>query len=820
MMSEPKEESVEECLAAAKAVFLAAGDTAKDAKRKADRIAKLDPYDDKRMTVTMARWLADCLVTDPAEHSGDIVRYKELRKDVKSLRVKVGTRQHSDWKSLCGFDPRGKTPQELGDWIRLAIELTSDGDDGDGLVIATHQDGGDVFHLARMDHGEQRHIAPFNRLSYCVANSFFGQYGGAPYFFIFKQKDGRGPLQQYAAILPRFASGASQALRNSDNSGRLGKQSQQRILPLISIAFENARVKPKVNNVRRFDPSINDPIERLLAGAQTPADEAWFRENAGLIDIHDLADIVGYGPTWARDAALASIDTAYEALEVALHIQSRVPEIEPLILSDRIASKRYMNRLGPADGMVKAWPEEYVAWAMSRVEKRLPRRLEARAGKVPFQSLLRYVKRWPDATPFVIDERNASWVAGFVERDPTHPSVKRIAAHLERLDLEAKPGKRPRTLRSFRNIMERTKNGGSQYNVFYSEDEVRVILQNLRAFLAVANSNALPFVLSSRLVADVDREQLDLLLQAFLSFGTDTLYTSVFENVAKASIRLGHRGWADAIDKNVNSKRDIRKMNSSDMPNTYAIVSEGTRQRFFFNLEHGGTEWLTHAFLHGQSSDIEAAVSAMSARPDGRERMLAAYKAFIDNSFTPRTREVVQSMIASGIDAMAILDTATVKEEVEGISLVSPDGLHVIRTLFAATGQTPPIAYSERKAHMGLENTAVAMIGLVSGRDAEAVADIIMRMPREDWFRRHRDFLAVTRPEKVMPILKSTLLARLTEDPLDYDGVEGASYVGCLGDQEVLAAIKTAEATFGKEAMKRSVRKMRAVSRKRPEDHP
>ena len=253
----------------------------KELNKLTSQIQKADPYQDKRMMTTIAQWLINNDIQSPNEHTEDIKEFSKLRKQVKDYRFNITNQEiATKQKELLSFSPINKhysdiQQQNISMKVFLGIHDDSEkvSDAGLPLVGEIIIDDKTSFRMYQVgdyyeNPYEYRDIEDedneltnpilehplLKRMTYCVMSSYYGEYGGPPYYPIFKWKN--GIPEQFAMIIPNYIEeDITQAVRNQDNSDRLSGSDIILIAPLIKkvLPLDNFKRSYFVNNLYHLE---------------------------------------------------------------------------------------------------------------------------------------------------------------------------------------------------------------------------------------------------------------------------------------------------------------------------------------------------------------------------------------------------------------------------------------------------------------------------------------------------------------------------------------------------------------------------------------
>lgn len=223
-----------------------------------NRIQAVDPFHDKRFTPVIARWVVGHRIT-PQEHAKDVADFKSLRKRLKDLHVPATNRERT--KKI--KDLRSKKPHDfaahyslLQDWNRKASDILDPEKDlsDEGLPVEMRHDGYTMYRIETMEHCKIPLVT--NTMSWCVTKTSFDDYSGPPYYPIVRDYD----KKPFCMIVPaHFDKDPDQAVRNSQNDGRLSSADLAKIRPLVQHILPLDKYKhPYINGVHGIKISFPD----------------------------------------------------------------------------------------------------------------------------------------------------------------------------------------------------------------------------------------------------------------------------------------------------------------------------------------------------------------------------------------------------------------------------------------------------------------------------------------------------------------------------------------------------------------------------------
>lgn len=236
----------------------------KSAHKLALKMANDDPYPDKRFTTVFASWTTNKIKYE--EHIDDIKKFKDLRSKIKNMRINVLTDKdkHEKQKKLLGYTPRifQMRFSEIGKWIKMAEELLDLKSYEDiGLPKIGEIDNGNFkYVMYRIDNKSDCDIPIIKGMSYCITKKYFGHYGGPPYYPVFRINKSTGIPEQFAMIIPNIIDkNRLEAIRNANNDGRLNKQDEEKIKPLIKLAIPKGHESDYANYILHKNKKVKLP---------------------------------------------------------------------------------------------------------------------------------------------------------------------------------------------------------------------------------------------------------------------------------------------------------------------------------------------------------------------------------------------------------------------------------------------------------------------------------------------------------------------------------------------------------------------------------
>jgi lambda repressor-like predicted transcriptional regulator len=276
----------------------------KDHKRSL-KIAEHDPYPDKRMTPAMAQWLKDGIMKSPDEHAEDVAKFKELRAKLMDTRF-VNPEQVTEKAKLKAFDQiQAKHYADIQDWNRKAQDLLGLATDtsAEGLEVVGKYNGYTMYKVAAKEDCQVPLVK--NRMKWCVIGSFFGDYGGPPYYPVVKEDTG----EPVAMVIPAyFDTDPDQAVRNAENTNRLSAAMLKQIRPLVQKVLPVGKFKKKyikgvhgtgkIGNVRTLNELLKAMRDYAIEYDELPIDlkkkiEEWI-SYVELINLFKIGDKYGF----------------------------------------------------------------------------------------------------------------------------------------------------------------------------------------------------------------------------------------------------------------------------------------------------------------------------------------------------------------------------------------------------------------------------------------------------------------------------------------------------------------------------------------------
>jgi hypothetical protein len=235
--------------------------------KKAEDIAKHDPYEDKRMTPVIAGWLKAGHIIAPDEHEDDLKAFKDYRSRLKNMNLAahVSKAKKERVRKLLSFDPTvQENPGEIQKWnrnVKLIFHSKRAWQSDTGLEVVGRHNGYTMYKIATEDDLKVPLVR--NSMSWCVTKKFFGQYGGPPYYAIIRDKD-KSP---FAMIVPKYMSvDPKQAIRNGTNTNKLSPGDMAEVRPLVQavIPYPYQELNPSVHikgihGVRDFPRDTENP---------------------------------------------------------------------------------------------------------------------------------------------------------------------------------------------------------------------------------------------------------------------------------------------------------------------------------------------------------------------------------------------------------------------------------------------------------------------------------------------------------------------------------------------------------------------------------
>lgn len=335
------------------------------------RIQAADPYQDKRFAPVMASWVVFHDVT-PEEHSIDIERFKTLRKGLKGLRVPVNNPER---KSIIRR-LLSKVPDDFGHyahlqaWNREASDILDPLKDlsDEGLPVAMRYDGYTMYRMDRQEHCKVPLVK--NTMSWCVTNKYFGKYGGPPYYPIIRDSD----KKPFAIITPAcFDNDPDDAVRNSQNTGRLRPVDLAMVRPLVQHALQFDRYKhPYINGVYSVTPVLPATPSAMEAfriiedyairPGEWPEGELVVSQDARAAYLY-AKDIIG--GTWSPGESAIGLDSKFAYHYASEVIKAPWPPGERAISGDSAWAYHYASKVVRAP-----WPagersiSENAGWAI------------------------------------------------------------------------------------------------------------------------------------------------------------------------------------------------------------------------------------------------------------------------------------------------------------------------------------------------------------------------------------------------------------------------------------------------------------------------
>lgn len=236
----------------------------------AQRILEADPDPQKRWSVPMARWLSRGEMIEVGEHLADIDDFMRLRRNAK--RVPRGSREYANAIKLRAVDIGGIASPAMLSILLRAYGGVIPAKGACALPVEHITPGGLIVYRAD-DEAAVKTDPAAKHARWCVLGSYWGGYGGPPYYPV--ERDGSWA----GIIVPGYTTDPQQAFRNGANTGMMEVDELTDLAPFIQSIIPESVINGLVSAAicptsrRRWSPQNAQQIFAIADGMPITKDE-------------------------------------------------------------------------------------------------------------------------------------------------------------------------------------------------------------------------------------------------------------------------------------------------------------------------------------------------------------------------------------------------------------------------------------------------------------------------------------------------------------------------------------------------------------------